>query len=71
MNERGGVREAEEYQLTEIVVQVDDESTPEDAAALIRSTIKPFHPKDLVGVTVGRIDRERAPVERKTPQAKP
>jgi putative ABC transport system permease protein len=71
VNARGGVREVEEYQLTAIVVQINDESKPEDAAALIRSTIKPFHPKDLVGVTVGAINRERAPVERKTPQVKP
>jgi putative ABC transport system permease protein len=71
VNERGGVSEAEECQLTAMVVQVEDGFKPEDAAEQIRSTLKPFHRKDLVGVTAGGLKRERAPVESKVPQAKP
>ena len=59
---KGNVREVEESQLTQIVVQIDDKSKPEEAAAQIRSAIKPFHPNDLVGVTVGGLKRERASI---------
>ncbi len=68
---RGGIREGEEYQLTQIVVQIDDKSKPEEAAAQIRATIKPFHQNDLVGVTVGGLKMERPPIERKPSQEPP
>ncbi len=71
VNVRGGVQEVEEYQLTQIVVQLDDESKAEEAAAQIRSAIKPFHPNDLVGVTVGGLKLERPPLERKPSQERP
>jgi hypothetical protein len=68
---RGGALEAEEYQLSQIVVQVDEGSKPQDVAALIRPIIKQFHPSDLVGVTPGGLSRERSTIQRKPPQEKP
>ena len=68
VNVRGRVQEVEEYQLTQIVVQVDEGSKPEEAVTQIRSAIKPFHPSDLVGVTVGGLNLERSPIEKKPSQ---
>lgn len=68
---RGDVRAFEECQLSQIVVQVRDGSKPEDAAALIRSAINPFHPKDDVGISIGGMARERPPIQREPPPGKP
>jgi putative ABC transport system permease protein len=61
---RRGVQQVEELQLSHIVVQVRDGSKREDAAALIRSAIKPFHPKDDVSTSIGGMISERPPNER-------
>jgi putative ABC transport system permease protein len=57
MTSRGGETRFEECQLSEIVVRVRDGAKVEDAAALIKSTIEPFHPKGDVEVTIGRNQR--------------
>jgi putative ABC transport system permease protein len=68
---RGGAREAEEYQLSQVVVQVDEGSKPQDVAALIRPIIKQSHPSDLVGVTPGGLSRQRSTIQTKPSQATP
>jgi putative ABC transport system permease protein len=68
--DRGDGLRFEECQLSQIVLQVRDGSKPEDAAALIRSTIKPFHSKDDVGVSIGGMIRERPPVQGEPPRGK-
>ena len=69
--ERGDVRTFEEYQLSQIVVQVRDGARTEDAAALIRSAIMPFHPKDDVGLSTGEMTGERPAIPSEPPDEKP
>jgi putative ABC transport system permease protein len=68
--DRGGVPAREEYQLSQIVVQIRDGSKPEDAAARIRSAIKPVHPKDDVDISIAEMARDRPLIPRKPPQAR-
>ncbi len=45
----------EQYQLSRLTLQLRDDVNVEETAARIRSTLKPFHPKDDVAVIIYRI----------------
>ena len=58
IDNRSGKREAVETQLSRLILEVRDGADVEATAALVKSTLQPYHPKGDVEVVILKPDRK-------------